>query len=51
MAKKIIKKESEEEIEDDLGDLEDEEIEIELPKITKKSPEDEKKLEEPFSMA
>ena len=51
MAKKIIKKESEEEIEDDLGDLEDEEIEIELPKITKKSPEDEKKLEETFSMA
>jgi len=51
MAKKRIKKESEEELEDDLGDLEDEEVEIELPKITKKPPKDEKKPEETFSMA
>jgi len=51
MAKKRIKKESEEELDDDLGDLEEEEVEIELPKITKKSPQDEKELEETFSIA
>ena len=51
MAKKRIKKETEEELEDDLGDLEVEELEIELPKITKKSPKDEKKQEETLSMA
>ncbi|TFG20876.1 MAG: hypothetical protein EU529_14225 [Promethearchaeota archaeon] len=50
MAKKRIKKESEEELEDDIGDLEEEEVEIELPKITKKSPKDEKELEETFSI-
>ena len=51
MAKKRIKKESEEELEDDLGDLEEEEVEIELPKITKKLPKGEKELEDTFSMA
>ncbi len=50
MAKKRIKKESEEELEDDIGDLEEEEVEIELPKITKKSRKDEKELEDTFSI-
>ncbi|MFW9897858.1 MAG: RpoL/Rpb11 RNA polymerase subunit family protein [Candidatus Thorarchaeota archaeon] len=51
MAKKKAKKEPDENLEDDFGDLEEEELEILLPKLVKKTPKDKSDTEETISNA